>query len=270
MQRNGFFASFLVNYIPMERLSVVIITYNEERNIKRCLESVKDIADEIVVLDSLSTDKTQEICSEFNVRFISQDFLGHIQQKNLAASYASNSWVLSLDADEALDQTLKFDIIRVLKNPQFNAYRMNRLTNYCGKWVKHSGWYPDTKARLWKKEAGEWGGENPHDKWELFDKKAPYGKLKGDILHYSYYSISEHIKQIEKFTEIAAKEAVKKGRTCSVPHVIFGFFWKFFHSYFIKLGILDGYTGFLICSLSAFSSMIKYAKIRQYSKQLAQ
>lgn len=252
----------------MKRLSVVIITFNEERNIKRCLTSVQDIADEIIVVDSLSTDRTKEICESFHVRFISQAFLGHIEQKNFAAQLASNDWVLSLDADEALDETLRNEIKQTLHNPRFEAYKMNRLTNYCGTWVKHSGWYPDIKARLWNKNAGNWGGENPHDKWELHEAKAPYGKLKGDILHYSYYSISEHIKQIEKFTEIAAKVAVAKGRTCSIAQVVFGFYWKFFHSFIIKKGFLDGYTGFIICSLSAFSSMIKYAKIRQYSRQV--
>lgn len=251
----------------MEKLSLVIITFNEERNIRRCLESARDFVDEIIVLDSLSTDATKSICEEFGVKFYSQAFLGHIEQKNKALSYATHSWVLSLDADEAISPTLKKSIQEVLSNPTFDAYTMNRKTNYCGTWVHHSGWYPDTKARLWNKEAGEWGGENPHDKWELFDRNAPYGILKGDILHYSYYSISEHIKQMEKFTEIAALAAVKKGRTCSIAQVVFGFIWKFIHSYFIKRGFLDGYTGFLICSISAFSSMIKYAKIRQYSKK---
>lgn len=250
----------------IEKLSVVIITFNEERNIGRCLESVKDLADEILVLDSLSTDATESICADYNVRFISQPFLGHIEQKNKAANLATHNWVLSLDADEALTDTLKQDIRKVLADPKFRAYRMNRLTNYCGKWVRHSNWYPDTKARLWDKRSGKWGGENPHDKWEYSDSKELYGKLKGDILHYSYYTISEHIKQIEKFTEIAARVAVDKGRDCSIARVIFGFWWKFFHTYFIKRGFLDGYTGFLICSLSAYSSMIKYAKIRQYAR----
>ena len=167
----------------MVKLSVVIITYNEEKNIERCLQSVQTIADEIVVLDSFSKDRTPEICGKYGVKFFQHVFDGHIQQKNRAISYASFSHVLSLDADEALSEELRSSIKAVKNDFRKDGYYMNRLTNYCGHWVKHCGWYPDKKLRLWDSRKGHWTGINPHDKYELFEGDKNTGQLKGDILH---------------------------------------------------------------------------------------
>jgi len=251
-------------------LSAVIITFNEERNIRRCLESLVPVADEIVVVDSFSTDRTAEICQEFNVKFICNRFDGHIEQKNFAAMQAQFDWVLSLDADEALSETLRNSILHLKADAQQDAYLMNRLTNYCGTWVHHSGWYPDTKARLWNRTKGNWGGTNPHDKWELYDKKASYGKLNGDLLHYSYYSISEHIKQIEYFSEIAAKAEAAMGKNPSIIKLLVGPWLKFIKCYLIKRGFLDGYTGYIISRLTAQATFIKYIKTRRYAQELKQ
>jgi glycosyltransferase involved in cell wall biosynthesis len=249
----------------MEKLSVVIITYNEEQNIERCLESITSIADEIVVLDSFSTDRTEEICKKYNVRFSAHKFDGHIQQKNRALQLANNEWVLSLDADEAPDEELLSNIRKVLENPQSEAYYFNRLTNYLGKWVRHSGWYPDQKLRLLKKSKGRWAGINPHDKIEM-DEGITALHLKGELLHYSYYSIEQHINQINKFTTIGAYEAHKKGRKSNMAIAIVKSNWKFVRDYFFKLGILDGYYGFIICSLSAWATFNKYLKLRELIK----
>ncbi len=249
----------------MEKLSVVIITFNEEQNIERCLKSVQFIADEIVVLDSFSTDKTKEICESFGVRFSAHKFDGHIQQKNRALSLASNEWVLSLDADEAPNNELLNSIKQALKNPKAEAYYFNRLTNYLGKWIRHSGWYPDQKLRLLKKSKGKWAGINPHDKIEMLDSVKPQ-YLKGELLHYSYYSIEQHIDQINKFTTIGAFEAHKKGRKSNMAIASIKSFWKFVRDYFFKLGILDGYYGFVICSLSAWATFNKYLKLRELIK----
>ena len=151
----------------MTPVSVVIITFNEEHNIARCLDSVKGIADEIVIVDSFSKDKTKEICLSYGAKFIENKFEGHIQQKNFAITQAKYPHILSLDADEALDEKLRNSISEVKKNFVHDGYYMNRLTNYCGKWVHHSGWYPDTKLRLWDSRKGQWAGVNPHDKYEL-------------------------------------------------------------------------------------------------------
>jgi glycosyltransferase involved in cell wall biosynthesis len=246
----------------MEKLSVVIITYNEEQNIERCIKSVQSIADEVVVLDSFSTDRTKEICEGLGVRFSAHKFDGHIQQKNRALSLANNEWVLSLDADEVPDDKLLQNIKNVLLNPKADAYYFNRLTNYLGKWIHHSGWYPDKKLRLLKKSLGHWAGINPHDKIEMNPEvEALY--LEGDLLHYSYYSIEQHIDQINKFTTIGAIEAHKKGRQSNMFIAIIKSNWKFIRDYFFKLGILDGYYGFVICSLSAWATFNKYLKLRE-------
>ncbi len=251
----------------MIKLSVVIITFNEEKNIERCLLSVKEIADEIVVLDSFSKDRTEEICKKYNVKFFQHAFDGHIQQKNRAITYASNEYVLSLDADEALDETLKISISDIKKNFVNGGYYMNRLTNYCGHWVKHCGWYPDTKLRIWGRSKGHWTGINPHDKYELFSGDKNAGHLKGDILHYSYYSIEDHYKQVEYFTTISAKAYFEKGKKAPLFKLIINPIAKFIDHYLLKLGFLDGNAGYLISKISAYATYLKYKKLRDLYHQ---
>lgn len=244
-------------------LSAVIITYNEQKNIARCIDSLQGIADDIVVVDSFSTDETEEICKTKGVRFIQHSFEGHIEQKNWAITQAKFPHVLSLDADEALDEILKKSIAEIKNNWQCDGYYMNRLTNYCGKWIYHGGWYPDKKLRLWDIRKGKWGGENPHDKYELFagDKKAGY--LKGNILHYSFYSIEQHQQQVNYFTDIASKALYKKGKRATPFHFLFNPFIKFIRDYFFKLGFLDGYYGFVVSKISAKATYLKYAKLKK-------
>ncbi|MEA3505626.1 MAG: glycosyltransferase family 2 protein [Bacteroidota bacterium] len=247
----------------MIKLSIAIITYNEERNIERCLLSVKDIADEIIVVDSLSDDRTVAICKKYNATVISQKFLGHIEQKNLALSKTSYSYVLSLDADEALSDELKKSIISVKEKWKYDSYYFNRRTNYCGKWIKHSGWYPDAKVRLWRKEIAKWGGVNPHDK-VVADINSSSKHLYGDLLHYSFYSVEEHMNQINKFSSIKAREMFKKGKRFSFCKMFISTLAKFFKHYIIKLGFLDGMDGFVISVNSAHSTFLSYFKLRQY------
>jgi glycosyltransferase involved in cell wall biosynthesis len=263
----------------MQKLSVVIIAFNEEHNIGRCIDSVAGIANEVLVVDSGSTDATKAICESKGARVIYHAFEGHIEQKNYAASQAANDWVLSLDADEALSEELRNSIKEWLSDAENEmqpntppllgrggrgvrlAYSMNRLTNYCGHWVRHGGWYPDTKLRLFNRTYGAWGGTNPHDKYELTDKNAPVGFLKGDILHYSYYTIADHYRQVKYFTSIAAKAAVAKGKTANSSNLVINPVVKFITQYIIKLGFLDGKTGFTISRISAFATYLKYYKI---------
>lgn len=244
------------------QLSVVIITFNEEKNIARCLDSLQGIADDIVVVDSFSNDKTEEIVIQKGARFVQHTFEGHIEQKNWAITQAKFPIVLSLDADEALDDNLKKEILRVKNNWTADAYSMNRLTNYCGKWIKHCGWYPDNKLRLWDTRKGKWGGVNPHDKFEM-QNGSKIEKLKGDILHYSYYTISDHLKQVDYFTTIASNAHYKKGTRSNLLKILFSPGIKFFRDYFLKLGFLDGYYGFVICSISSHATFIKYVKLKQ-------
>ena len=246
----------------MVKLSAVIITFNEQKNIGRCIESLKDIVDEIVVVDSFSTDKTQEICQKYSVKFVQHAFEGHIEQKNWAITQASYPHILSLDADEAIDSTLKSSILKIKENWMHDGYSMNRLTNYCGKWIYHCGWYPDTKLRLWDSRKGKWGGDNPHDKFELFDKNQSIMQLDGDILHYSYYNLEDHYKQVTYFTDILANAQYKKGKKAPLIILIFSPIVKFIKDYIIKKGFLDGKEGFTICRISAYATFLKYKKLR--------
>ncbi len=244
------------------KLSTVIITLNEQDQIERCIKSVQDISDEILVVDSYSTDKTEEICRSLGARFVQNPFAGHIEQKNHALDLAKNQYVLSLDADEALGPELKESIKKVLSEFKADAYSMNRLTNYVGHWVRHCDWYPDVKIRLLKKGKGRWGGTNPHDMIIMQDN-CTVEHLTGDILHYSYKSISDHVAQTNKFTTIAAKAAYAKGVRSSNFKIVTRPVLKFFKDYFLRLGFLDGRYGFIICFINSLSALLKYSKIKE-------
>ncbi len=245
------------------KISGVIITYNEARNIARCLQSLQVVCDEILVLDSFSTDSTAQICHSFGVRFEQNTFEGHIQQKNEALQRASHPWVLSLDADEALSPELHASILALKKeSPQKGGFTFNRLTNYCGKWIHHSGWYPDTKLRLVTKADAQWGGINPHDQL-LPSKELQLQHLKGDLLHYSYYTKADHFKQIAYFSAIAAKELHARRIKSSIPTIIIKVAAQFIKSYFIKLGFLDGAAGWHIAVRSAYATQQKYQLLRK-------
>ncbi len=246
-------------------LSVVVITYNEEKNITRCLEAAQKVADEIIVVDSFSTDRTKEICLSYHVRFYEHPFEGYVKQKNFANSLASGTYILNLDADEVLSDELIQSILKIKENPTYEGYYLNRITNYCGKWIKHGGWYPDKKLRLWYAPKGRWEGINLHERLVL-DENCKTTTLKGDLLHYSYYSIQQHLDQINRFTEIAAKTEAQHGRNINLLKLFVYPIWKFKRDYIFKLGFLDGYYGFIIAVLSAFASFVKYIKIREYRK----
>lgn len=246
----------------MPPISVVIITFNEEKNIERCLQSVQGVADEIVVLDSLSTDRTREICQRFDVKFLEQPFLGYVEQKNRALEFATYPHVLSLDADEVLSDELKRAILKVKENWEHDGYCFNRLTNYCGTWVRHCGWYPDRKLRLFDKRKGRWSGSMIHERYLLDGNVAP-SHIQGDLLHYSYYTIDQHIDQIRKFTTTMAQVQFEKGKYPGLATLVLNPLWCFIRQYFVRLGFLDGFHGLVICTLSACANFIKYAKTRE-------
>lgn len=247
------------------RLSVIIITYNEERNIGRCLHSLKGVADEIVVVDSYSTDRTEEICLRQGVRFIKHRFNGHIEQKNWAILQATYPYILSLDADEALSDDLRASILKVKNNWTHDGYYFNRLTNYCGKWIRHTSWYPSRKLRMWDARKGRWGGFNPHDKFFL-QKGSSRQFLKGDILHYSYYSVTEHLEQMNNFSTILARSYYERGRRVYFFSVVLHPMWRFIKDLIIKRGFLDGYYGFIVSVNSAHEVFLKYVKLRNIYK----
>lgn len=248
------------------KLSAVIITFNEEANLHRCLSSITDVVDEIIIVDSYSSDATEKIAKEHKVKFFKNKFDGHIQQKNFAITKAKYKHVLSLDADECLSEALKKSIIQTKNNWVHDGYSFNRLTNYCGQWIRYCGWYPDKKLRLWDSTKGFWQGQNPHDQFKLY-KTATYGFIKGDLLHYSITSIEEHLLVIDKFSTIAAKEMYNKGikfpKIRSWVHPIF----KFIKQYILRFGFLDGKNGLRVCSNSAFSTHVKYKKLAKLYEQ---
>ena len=244
----------------MEKISVVIITSNEENNIGRCIDSVLTIADEILVLDSNSTDNTASIANGRGARVILEPFSGYIDQKNKAVKLATYDFVLSLDADEALDAKLADAILLQKQKFSHRAYRMNRCTSYCGKFIRHGSWYPDTKTRLFDRKIAHWGGTNPHDKVILNDHVAAI-RLPGDILHYSYNSISEHALQNNKFSTVAAKAMYAKGQKTNLFNIFANPWWAFFQSYFIRAGFLDGLFGLVIAIQISHMTFLKHLKL---------
>lgn len=243
------------------QLSVVIITFNEEKNIERCLNSVKAVADEIVVIDSFSTDKTKEICNKHGVTFIEKEWEGYSGSKNFGNDKASNNWVLSLDADEALSEKLIDSIVNFKKNPNSCCGKFSRLTNYCGSWIKHGGWYPDAKIRIFDKTIAKWDG-SIHEEL-VFSTPTAVNYLAGDCLHYSYYSLEQHYAQAEKFTSIAAQDLFEKGKKLSFIKLYFSPIIKFLRDYIFKLGFLDGAAGFTVARISAYATYLKYAKLKK-------
>jgi len=244
----------------MIKLSGVIITFNEEKNIEKCLQSLVNVVDEIVVVDSYSTDNTKEICKAYNAIIIEQKFLGYVEQKNFALTQASNDFIVSLDGDEALSETLQKSILALKNNWKLNGYYCNRFNNFCGQWIKHSDWYPDKKLRLFKKGSGEWRGINPHDSYTLKSGKK-LGKLEGDLLHWIYRDYEEHKQKVENFSNIASKAYYKLGIKSTYLKIIFRPSWAFIKSYFLRCGFLDGKNGFIICKEQFNVTYYKYTKL---------
>ncbi len=253
----------------MHKLSVAIITLNEELNIERCLESVKTVADEIVVVDSFSTDNTHAICKRHGVRFSAHPFEGHIQQKNHALSLCSHPYVLSMDADEALSPRLTASILSEKEKGFADGYTLNRLNNYYGKWVRLGGCYPDRKMRLVRKEWAIWSGTNPHDKLIITHKQAQIKHLKGDLLHYTILSLDEHRKAVDYYAEIGAKALFEKGTAAPWLLVYLSPLAKFFQSYILLLGFLEGSRGWHIARLSSKGKYLKYMKLRKLYRENA-
>lgn len=254
--------------MPAVPLSVVIITFNEEANIGRCLAALAGVADDVVVVDSLSTDRTVAICREHGARVVEHPFAGYVAQKNFATAQARHDHVLQLDADEVLTEDLRAEIRQVKADWQHAGYLLSRLTNYCGHWVRHGGWYPDRKLRLYDRRLGAWQGQLLHERYEVQAGQS-VGQLRADLLHYSYDSITQHVAQFNRFSSIGAEELAARGRRTAWWQLWLKPGWKFFHMYILRLGLLDGFAGLSIAYLSACSVFLKYAKLRTLNQQAA-
>lgn len=245
------------------KLSGVLITFNEEENIERCINSLEKVCDEILVVDSYSTDRTKEICLKHGVRFIQNPWNGFLDQKNFAQSKAKFDYVIQLDADEELSPELEKSIIAAKANWQSDGYYFNRFTNYCGKWIRYSGWYPDAKLRLYDRRKGKWKGLDPHPSVHLHGTTE---QLKGDLLHYSYTSYEDHINRSAKYALQAAKAMYQLGQRPSNFKLIFSPAFKFIQTYIFKQGFRDGFEGLIICKTSAYYTFLKYMYLKLITK----
>ncbi|MBI4575032.1 MAG: glycosyltransferase family 2 protein [Planctomycetes bacterium] len=239
-------------------VSACIITLDEERNIRACLESVAFV-DEVVVVDSRSADRTVEICREFTDRVIVRDFPGHVEQKNHAVGEARNDWVLCVDADERVSEALRASIEAALAADPGDVvgFEFARASHYLGRWMRRGGWYPDTKLRLFRRSRGRWGGENPHDHVRV---DGPVRRLEGDLLHYVYDDLAHHLRVIGSYSGIQAREKFAKGvrpgwRLVTHPPA------KFLKAYLLRGGVLEGWRGFLMAWMGAISVFMKYARL---------
>lgn len=250
----------------MNKLSVVIITFNEARNIERAILSVKNIADEIIVVDSFSTDETPEICKKHNVSFHQRKWTGYSGQKNYANNLAQFSTIFSLDADEAVDSELEKEILNLKTKGFKNLYVVNRMVNYCGKWIKHSTWYPDKKTRIFPKNIANWDGEFVHEEL-TFSESLPEIELKGHLEHYTYYNFKEHRERADKYSYLTAQKMYNKGKKANVLKPYLSAFARFVSMVIIHLGFLDGYLGFKIAQISAQSNVVKYKELRRLNNE---
>lgn len=246
----------------MEKLSVVIITLNEEEHLSKCLLSVQQVADEVLVLDSFSTDGTRDICLAAGASFHQHPFDGYISQKNRALAMASHNLVLSLDGDEALSQAAQ-DRILAIKNERYaDAYSFKRLNHYCGKWMRHTSMYPDRKIRLFDRREGAWGGYDPHDRVIVKEGKQLV-ELNEEILHWVYQDRQDHAQKADSFAQRAATAYFEMGKTSNMLKRLAHTSWRYCDELLIRRGLLEGWRGWQFARLSAKYTYLKYKKLEQ-------
>lgn len=244
------------------KISATIITFNEERNVARVIESLR-CCDEILVLDSGSNDRTVEIARKLGARVEEASWHGYAAQKNIAVELAANDWILSLDADESLSEALEAEIWQIKKaGPRFDGYTMPRLAQYLGRWILHSGWYPDRKIRLFNRCKAKWVGEFVHESVKV---NGSVGHLNSNLLHFTCNSLSEHVRTMDSYTTLAAQEIVSRGVNVSLSRLLLDPPATFLNTYILKQGFLDGMEGLSIAYMAAFYNFVKYAKARHMS-----
>jgi len=251
----------------MNRLSACIITLNEEHHLPRALSSLQGIADEIIVVDSGSTDRTPAIAREHGAGFFQRAWTNYSEQKNFAAACAQHDWIFSMDADEELGSALQTSLLDWKKRePKDGVYEMARKTWYLGAWIKHSGWYPDFQRRLYRREAAQFSGII-HESLKFEGKP---GRLNGDLLHYTVRSFAEHEEKVERYAALAAQQMYAAGERSWRSAVWFATPWSWFQNYFLRGGFLDGYRGALIAQMAARAVRIKYEKLGQLVRAAGQ
>jgi glycosyltransferase involved in cell wall biosynthesis len=245
----------------VRKLSGVIISYNEEAKIRKALQSLSGVCDEVVVVDSLSTDATVEICRGFTERILEKQWQGYRKQKQYATDQAANDWVLSLDADEELSPELREEILEWKEeSSDCDGYFIPRIAYFMGRWIRHTTWYPDWQLRLFRRSCGRWEGGRVHEGFKL---RTQSGRLKGHLHHYTYDSVSEYLQQLERFSSLAAEDYSDAGRRAGVHHLLLEPTFVFFKNYVLRLGFLDSTPGLVISLLAANSTLFKYLKLRE-------
>jgi glycosyltransferase involved in cell wall biosynthesis len=246
------------------KISAAIIAYNEERNIARAIESLR-CCDEIVVVDSGSNDRTVELATKLGARVLDMAWRGYAGQKNYASECCANDWVLSLDADEALSEALEAEIWQIKKNgPEFDAYTMPRMAQYLGRWILHSGWYPDRKIRLFDRRRSKWVGSFVHESVQV---EGSLGHLESNLLHFTCSSLSEHLKTMDRYTTLAAEQLVSQNEHIGWRQLALDPPWTFFRTYVLERGFLDGTEGLTIAHMAALYNFLKYAKAKNMSSR---
>ena len=248
------------------QISAIVITLNEERNLSRALESLRTVADEILVVDSGSTDQTRAISERAGARFLCHAWEGYAAQKNFAAAQASHDWALSVDGDEALSPELAAEILR-LKQREPNAegfgniagYTMPRLARFRGRWIRHSGWYPDRKLRLYDRRRARWVGEYVHERVEA---DGPVLTLASDLHHFPRDTREEQMRSVHHYTTLAAQQARERGERGSLAKLMILPTWKFLETYVLRQGFRDGPEGFAIARMAGYYVCLKYKKLR--------
>jgi glycosyltransferase involved in cell wall biosynthesis len=239
------------------KISATIITFNEELNIARVIESLR-CCDEILVLDSGSNDRTVEIATKLGARVVEASWHGYAAQKNIAVELASYDWILALDADESLSEALEAEIWHIKKmGPKHDGYTVPRLAQYLGRWIMHGGWYPDRKVRLFDRRKAKWIGKYVHESVKV---EGAVGHLKSNLLHFTCDSLSAHLRSMDRYTTLAAQEVVECEKYVRFSRMLFHPGWTFFRGYVLEMGFLDGFEGLAIAYMAALYNFVKYAK----------
>jgi glycosyltransferase involved in cell wall biosynthesis len=246
----------------MVKLTATIVTLNEEKNVARAIESLR-CCEEILVIDSGSADRTRTLATQRGARVIPHAWPGYAAQKNWAAEQAANDWILSIDADEALSEELETELLTLKKiGMAADGYSMPRLAQYLGRWIRHSGWYPDRKVRLYDRRKARWVGEYVHESVQV---DGTVTGLRSNLLHFTCDSLSAHMKTLDRYTTLAAQELTAKGKSRPTYRLAVDPAWTFLRTYLLQQGFRDGFEGFTIAYMAALYTFLKYAKARRHA-----
>jgi len=246
-------------------ISAVIITYNEEARLEGALKSLQGIASEIVVVDCYSTDHTVKIARKYTDKVFERSWTGFADQKNFANSQAKFPWILSLDADERISPELREELLELKDTePDCSGFSIPRLAFYLGRWIRHAGWYPDRKIRLFRRDRARWEGEYVHERLVLEGKTR---KLKGPIHHFTYRNVSDHLSRINRFSDLGAQKLYARRKKCRLHHLLFLPLFRFVKAYVFQMGFLDGFAGLVISVLTGYAVFVRYVKLREIWKK---